>query len=394
MSKPFSEELSNASEILAAVRAKDKEALHDILVRTPSVAEHDGTSIGPWPVAGRIDLKQVAANTLRNAEESSAEVALVELTRFFINRSYEFEQTSLIYGTNVREPFDLGYNWTIEPARESVLKWPSRDPFSLAHWTQTHQHHTCITFKGNHRWKTLKSESFAEDVPNLSRDFEDRERVILGILSLALGSPVAIGISGGRVRMPMTTWDGPHAGCGVLLGVNEISSPATINQLQDARALLCGLADLPRDKQTAVEFSLANYRRALVPIDPTQAAIAITVAIEGLLLANEPSETITQTMALRAAWFLASTPDERLRVFEQIVGVYAIRSDLVHTGGSKWGLDETVKPHRRTHKQRRIHEAAVRAAIVLYQDLAKKLILVGFPPWKKLILGFSVGGDS
>lgn len=78
-----------------------------------------------------------------------------------------------------------------------------------------------------------------------------------------------------------------------------------------------------------VKAALALYSQSALRSAPTEKLLAILIALESLLLRNQ-SEPITENIAVRLAFAVGETLEERKRIVEIVRAVYAMRSAYVH----------------------------------------------------------------
>ena len=118
---------------------------------------------------------------------------------------------------------------------------------------------------------------------------------------------------------------------------------------------------------------IQRWRRSKAASNGVDLAIDLRIALESLFLDDGNQAELRFRLALRAAWYLGATGDERTKIFEAVRDAYDIGSKAVHTGE---GYDDVIP-----------------ANLAAAQDICRVSILRrigegGKPPdWKKEVLG-------
>lgn len=137
-------------------------------------------------------------------------------------------------------------------------------------------------------------------------------------------------------------------------------------------------------------FDKAEWKRLRVAIDRWRASmepkqfvdrvIDLGIALESLYVRGEGNE-ISYRLSLRGAWHLGGSVEERREIFEQLKGIYGLRSDAVHEGKSAGSRRRKVGSVQMTD------EEIVALAREHCRNGILKVIGSGFPDWKGLVLG-------
>lgn len=91
-------------------------------------------------------------------------------------------------------------------------------------------------------------------------------------------------------------------------------------------------ASTPTDRQLRTKTAIAWFGRATHCTRTAEAFLFYLIALESLLLGGSNTGELTYRLRLRAAHLLGRGTQGRKWVFDQIAGLYAIRSAIVHRG--------------------------------------------------------------
>jgi len=109
-----------------------------------------------------------------------------------------------------------------------------------------------------------------------------------------------------------------------------------LDQAGQAEASAILQADEPTEFQGRIISALQWAGRASVEPRNEEAFLLFAIALESLLMAREDKSELTEKLALRAAHVIA-IPKGRLRVYREVKRLYAIRSQIVHSGHAEVG---------------------------------------------------------
>ena len=104
--------------------------------------------------------------------------------------------------------------------------------------------------------------------------------------------------------------------------------------LEDMRSIYRSFVALPPNARKSLRIALDRWREACKLKDEVDRVIDLSIALENIYLAEIDQGEFRFKFALRAAWHLGDTVDERKRLFSQFRDLYDIRSKAVHTGNS------------------------------------------------------------
>jgi hypothetical protein len=110
------------------------------------------------------------------------------------------------------------------------------------------------------------------------------------------------------------------------------NSPWPSEDAVPARELFERFLQLPPDKKDLMRLRMQRLNSAMRQWNPVDAAIDLGITLESLFLNDDEEGEITFRLRLRAARLLRQDYDDRIKVFNLVNDLYAIRSKAVHTG--------------------------------------------------------------
>jgi hypothetical protein len=371
---------TNHAELLAALERDSEPELMHQLGSCAELRALEGLSLSNTATGEVIeyDTTRVAQWLRQRAQAGQSVFALDCLSRNVLAKSIPVDRVALVYGITADQRYDLHSDFILEPGSSRVTFAHHADfavhnisvPFFPVDTVLVHSTHQRIEFVRAPR-KVLRDDWY----------WEDRKRHIdlaLGLISLATGTGVFAGAlwedSPGFLYNSGTTTSKQN----ILRPTQHL--PFTSDHCTIVRDLFESFPKLGR-RNAPVRASLNRYRSAISQWDPQQAVVDIAVALEGLLI-HDGRSAISQRFSLRGAWLLAQTPDQRLEAYHMLRRLYSARSDLVHTGGIKWGMQGKTWSKAQVQNASELLSYATDA----YQRLAKRLILGGYPDWTKIVL--------
>lgn len=102
----------------------------------------------------------------------------------------------------------------------------------------------------------------------------------------------------------------------------------------------------------------------------------LVIALEMMLLDNNDKSQLKLLFRLRGSILLASTDEEKLRLYSTFGKLYDYRSSVAHSGILKDKDKKLIKEEFNDYSK-------------LAENICKLLILNGNPDWNKMILGIS-----
>ncbi|PVZ59281.1 hypothetical protein C9422_10075 [Pseudomonas sp. B1(2018)] len=166
------------------------------------------------------------------------------------------------------------------------------------------------------------------------------------------------------------------------LGVG--SREATDEDLESFRNILSKYLALSDDRRSKLDVPLHRLREAARHHNPVDRAIDLGVALEALLLRDQPDQTqLALQFRLRGSWLLGKDLDERKKIYKLLRDVYTYRSTAAHTGK----LTSKIKEHE--YACGRLTEG-----LKLCADAIKAVINAGNINWEDLLLGMDNGDEA
>lgn len=152
-------------------------------------------------------------------------------------------------------------------------------------------------------------------------------------------------------------------------------SPIEVNEIdvQQAMSLYVTRKNLRQDVIRKLRIPIDRWIRSKTDIDPVDTFINLGTALESLYLEGNNRSDVRFKLALRAAWHLGNSEQEKISLKEDFSEIYKLRSDAVHTGIVK--------------KARATPEFTVRAQKLCLISIIKIIQDGEFPDWDRLIMG-------
>ena len=156
------------------------------------------------------------------------------------------------------------------------------------------------------------------------------------------------------------------------------SPPSLVSEEQLERSLeLQGLLD----GFTILDLGIARWRRSKQAPTQEDRLVELRIAMESTLLADDKGVVGEKThrLAIRGAWLLGETFEQRKSYFRSLRAAYGFASNVLHAGNLKKRDEEA--------RDRVLHEAQdICRAAILWIAKAKAM-----PDWTGIILGKGIG---
>ena len=176
-----------------------------------------------------------------------------------------------------------------------------------------------------------------------------------------------------------SSWSSPLV---ELIG-HEKSHALSGPELHEYSRLLERFSALPEHNKRVLRVAIDRVNRALRRHWSVDAAIELGIALEAFFLSDDEQSELTYRLALRCAWWLGETPEERKQLMKWARVVYQCRSDAVHRGYLAEKLTEKwAKSFRGRDTREFIHEACARVLRAIELALVR-----GMPDWAALVTG-------
>lgn len=160
-------------------------------------------------------------------------------------------------------------------------------------------------------------------------------------------------------------------GAGNRFGTHSIE--VNEQDIRKAMSLYVARKNLNADVARKLRVPIDRWLRAKTDKDPVDTFINLGTALESLYLEDSNRSELGFKLALRAAWHLGNSVEERTSLKEDFTEIYRLRSDAVHTGDVK--------------KARATPEFTARAQKLCLKSIIQIIQDGGFPDWDRLIMG-------
>jgi hypothetical protein len=138
------------------------------------------------------------------------------------------------------------------------------------------------------------------------------------------------------LRLPHVTMEGDvaHTGGGKLPGSYEVTEKVAEELKSTKVQSLAKMLFDPKDKSLAqrVAQGLGWMTRGRQVSDRAERLLSFFTALEALLTSSDKDAPVTQTISRHAAVILTREVKSRVSAYNQIKGLYTIRSAVVHAG--------------------------------------------------------------
>lgn len=363
------------ADVVAALTSGDQAALAAALLRARAISARLGQELH-WTSGASVtpgwDAKALAKTLIDMKREHQPTKLVSDLVVAYAGELHG-EHVTTIYGARAAERLDVAEKFAIVPLTGD----DHHDQSMLGlEWAEQLSHDTALTMAATDR-HARKRPDFEPIEAKMLQEIEE----VLGIVSLVCRRGIFRGIQWSR----SPNWLWPGVGRTTALGEVPIVRGLTPHLITAEEAAECRrlhplLVQLPDKARNVLTFSLRSYRKAVKRPLLEQAAVAITVAIEGLLMQGQQGDLV-QSVSMRGAWLLARDVSERLAYADALRTAYKLRNDFVHGGGIKLGWSLNAGSAER--QELKLVES-------LYERMVVRLLEHGVPTadqWTEIVLG-------
>ena len=146
---------------------------------------------------------------------------------------------------------------------------------------------------------------------------------------------------------------------------------------EQARSVYYAFARLDEGRKVRLRLAMERLNRAIRRLSPVDAAIDLGIVLEVLFRHDMPdNRELTYQLKLRAARYLGSDYEDRLRIFTLIGHLYGIRSAAIHTG---------KVPNKTKTRNKPTHEVLDEGFALAARTIVR-FIFEGDPDWERVTL--------
>ncbi|GJG96826.1 HEPN domain-containing protein [Cupriavidus pauculus] len=151
-----------------------------------------------------------------------------------------------------------------------------------------------------------------------------------------------------------------------------------LEQLVEFRSVVEAYLSLSREKRLKLDVPIQRLNRTVGNMNPVDKAIDLGIALESLLLEEQNAPQLSYQLALRGAWLLGSSIEERRSLMKKLKQLYKYRSGAAHYG-------RIVSSHAKTSEWERA-ATAIKEGEAICASAIKAVILAGGVDWDELVL--------
>jgi len=139
-----------------------------------------------------------------------------------------------------------------------------------------------------------------------------------------------------------------------------------------------------QSEKARLQLILGRWSQAKRRLQIEDQMLDVGIALEMLLLDDNEKDQLSLQFRLRGSWLIGQSSQDRLEKWNLLQEIYEARSSVAHTGT--------------LHKNNQLKIQKIRDALPKYFDLTEailqKIIVVGTPVWRDLVLGANVDAIS
>lgn len=214
-------------------------------------------------------------------------------------------------------------------------------------------------------------------------DQEKTQLALMQVVALLLNGVEGVGCLpyGGNSYLPSKTpngFFGPSVGYQDTYDVLGSGTTKVGDESALLNSLLIGFLRAGANERSRMLRALSRLAQARRRSQIEDKVLDLGIALEMVLLDdNKSASQLALTFALRGSWLLASDPDERRRLYDNLRELYKLRSQVAHTGVLCGGDSDQI---------RRV-EGRFASLSSLAGRIMVKLLIDGRPNWTDAILG-------